>query len=306
MNRLFGGTNYIGPFQRVLATTTRQRRPRILDMGTGGGQWALDIAHEFEDADVFGVDLAPIQPRDGPMNCSFQICDLDQTNLPYADKYFDIIHARVSELQSLTPMDTEPSLYRQSMYYGIKNYERFLSEVARILVRTIPTIVRRLAHALFLKRPGGLLIIIEPDVVPLVNGQFATDIRRGIDKEYAPGWTSLWHIFGKCLQLQGINTSIPRRLRNLIRGTREFSKITEQHADVPISFWQTGEDELSIAQLAWLEHDLLLPGMIPMLMNVGRMSQPGATDLVQRAQDDLYYPQCLLSTRVYVAHTKKK
>jgi cyclopropane fatty-acyl-phospholipid synthase-like methyltransferase len=35
---------------------------RILDVGTGTGIWALDIAEQYPEAEVLGTDLSPIQP----------------------------------------------------------------------------------------------------------------------------------------------------------------------------------------------------------------------------------------------------
>lgn len=32
----------------------------ILDLGTGTGTWAIDVADKFEDADVLGIDLTPV------------------------------------------------------------------------------------------------------------------------------------------------------------------------------------------------------------------------------------------------------
>ncbi|KAL1651963.1 hypothetical protein SLS58_000086 [Diplodia intermedia] len=65
---------------------------RILDIGTGTGIWAIEMADEYPSADVLGTDLSPIQPAMLPPNCKFEIDDCEQDWL-YSTK-FDYIHAR--------------------------------------------------------------------------------------------------------------------------------------------------------------------------------------------------------------------
>jgi ubiquinone/menaquinone biosynthesis C-methylase UbiE len=79
---VYGGKNYVGPVNEILAPTRRRQR-RILDCGTGSGLWlvlfqnimtderqtlppnvrACEMADEFPHAQVIGVDVAPIQPE---------------------------------------------------------------------------------------------------------------------------------------------------------------------------------------------------------------------------------------------------
>ncbi|KAI5820162.1 S-adenosyl-L-methionine-dependent methyltransferase [Pyronema omphalodes] len=66
---------------------------RILDIGTGTGIWAIDMADKYLMAEVIGTDLSPIQPDWIPANCRFEVDDamLDWT---FKNDSFDLIHCR--------------------------------------------------------------------------------------------------------------------------------------------------------------------------------------------------------------------
>ncbi|KAL7270647.1 hypothetical protein RUND412_006641 [Rhizina undulata] len=66
---------------------------KILDIGTGSGIWAIDIAETYPDSRVIGVDLSPIQPQWVPPNVIFEVDDIEDT-WEYRDNSFDFIHIR--------------------------------------------------------------------------------------------------------------------------------------------------------------------------------------------------------------------
>ncbi|KAL7269818.1 hypothetical protein RUND412_007501 [Rhizina undulata] len=66
---------------------------RILDIGTGSGIWAIDIADQYSEAEIIGVDLSPIQPNWVPPNVKFEVDDVEEV-WPYQENSFDYIHFR--------------------------------------------------------------------------------------------------------------------------------------------------------------------------------------------------------------------
>jgi SAM-dependent methyltransferase len=66
---------------------------RVLDLGTGTGQWAVAYADMHPDVQVIGTDLSPIQPTSVPPNCSFVVENIEADWM--FRKPFDYIHSRV-------------------------------------------------------------------------------------------------------------------------------------------------------------------------------------------------------------------
>ncbi|KAH9222060.1 S-adenosyl-L-methionine-dependent methyltransferase [Leptodontidium sp. 2 PMI_412] len=84
---------------------------KILDIGTGTGIWAIEMAELYPSAEVLGLDIAPVQPQwygylpwnpkghganmfeRVPPNCIFEIDDVEMPWTLAQDSY-DFIHAR--------------------------------------------------------------------------------------------------------------------------------------------------------------------------------------------------------------------
>ncbi|KAH0846300.1 putative methyltransferase [Fonsecaea pedrosoi] len=66
---------------------------RVLDLGTGTGNWAVDFADLYPTAEVIGTDLTPIQSTFVPPNLRFIIDDFED-EWAYDDTPFDYIHGR--------------------------------------------------------------------------------------------------------------------------------------------------------------------------------------------------------------------
>ncbi|KAJ7040634.1 S-adenosyl-L-methionine-dependent methyltransferase [Mycena alexandri] len=122
---IFGGNSVPGPVQETLQSG--DHRASVLDVGTGRGDWAVELCDMFPSVHVTGVDLVPIQYQEVPLKCLFEIWDANAHYLPYGDRHFDFVHAR-------------------AVHTGIVDYPRFLREIGRIL------------------RPGGTILLIEPDL----------------------------------------------------------------------------------------------------------------------------------------------
>lgn len=85
----------------------------ILDVGTGTGIWAMDVADEHPQADVVGCDLSPIQPNFVPPNLQFEVLDADET-WNYAAHRFNLVHTRFMNGFSLKSW---PHFYVEAMKY---------------------------------------------------------------------------------------------------------------------------------------------------------------------------------------------
>jgi SAM-dependent methyltransferase len=89
------GNHYLAP----LSPETRT----ILDVGCGTGIWAIDMAQQFPQAQIIGVDIALTSlPRVLPETCLFAHADILQ-GLPFPSHQFDFTHQRLLVLAIPAP-----------------------------------------------------------------------------------------------------------------------------------------------------------------------------------------------------------
>lgn len=136
----------------------------ILDVGTGTGRWAFEMAQQFPQANVFGVDrVIQTSVSQPPPNYVFMEGNLF-TGLPFADASFDFVHQRL--LYSAIPLQLWPQVIRE-------------------LIRVT--------------RPGGWIELVEaatlenrsPAADQLNTWVFDACSRRGLDMVVAPRLASM-------------------------------------------------------------------------------------------------------------------
>lgn len=65
---------------------------KILDVGCGTGLWCIQMAEQYPNANIVGMDISPIQPEQRPSNVVWVIHDMEQ-EWPFPEQHFDYIHA---------------------------------------------------------------------------------------------------------------------------------------------------------------------------------------------------------------------
>jgi len=92
--QMLNGVYYIA-FGKRHTTVDLQHPTKILDVGTGTGEWAMAIGDEYPEAEVIGIDIAKIQPSAVPLNVFFEIDDAEEEGgWTWPDNEFDLIHFR--------------------------------------------------------------------------------------------------------------------------------------------------------------------------------------------------------------------
>lgn len=95
-------------YQDNLFLAPVQNPSHVLDIGTGTGIWPISLSdHVFPNAQITGIDLSPIQPREVPPNVVFEQQDC-------------------SEADWCRPLDSFDFVFCQSLLGSLKDYQQML------------------------------------------------------------------------------------------------------------------------------------------------------------------------------------
>ncbi|KAK8075636.1 hypothetical protein PG997_010299 [Apiospora hydei] len=101
---------------------------RVLDVGTGSGEWALDFARENPASSVLGVDLEAVTIPITVPNCNFCVGDVEE-EWQFSSGGFDYIYAR-----SLARKFADTRRYLASVYAnlnpgGFAEFQEWITEL---------------------------------------------------------------------------------------------------------------------------------------------------------------------------------
>ncbi|KAI8096471.1 S-adenosyl-L-methionine-dependent methyltransferase [Halteromyces radiatus] len=77
-----------------IITSSLPKDAKILDIGCGSCDWCVEVANSYSDAQVQGVDMSDLFPKDGPKNAKFDVYNV-LNGLPYEDNTFDLVQMRL-------------------------------------------------------------------------------------------------------------------------------------------------------------------------------------------------------------------
>jgi hypothetical protein len=106
-----------------------------------------------------------------------------------------------------------------NLHAQIHDYPQLLREITRLL------------------RPGGLVLLIEPNLTPMADGKSAVDFPDGSGLH---GWFTLWETYRACLTRNSIDITVPERLAELLIATKAFENVVVQDGNIPVGFWPSG------------------------------------------------------------------
>ncbi|KAH7107685.1 S-adenosyl-L-methionine-dependent methyltransferase [Auriculariales sp. MPI-PUGE-AT-0066] len=171
----------------------------VLDLGSGSGIWAAQMAFEFPNATVVGVDTSHSAPLNVPNNCFFESHNISHGLARYYAR-FDLVHCRC--VAGVVP-----------------NHNVLVDELVKCL------------------RPGGLIILGEGDLRVYTEHKILAPMRRS-DEDVDPSHSWLARYLYE-LDAHSSASTIGWHLATLLTRTGAFpaaSGVTTKQLYVPIGW----------------------------------------------------------------------
>ncbi|KAF9556693.1 S-adenosyl-L-methionine-dependent methyltransferase [Agrocybe pediades] len=162
---------------------------KVLELGSGSGAWAIQAAREFPDAEVLAVDLNPLPTRSKPLppNLTFQKVDLTET-LPFEKETFDIVHARFVMMH---------------LAHGHEVFRKCFDLV----------------------RPGGWLVVEEPDLGAMADG----------GKALPPKAAEFLQQFIKIMHSRNADPTVGKYMEQMLKDSELFDVVNIKKLCLPYS-----------------------------------------------------------------------
>ncbi|KIX06533.1 uncharacterized protein Z518_04509 [Rhinocladiella mackenziei CBS 650.93] len=206
----------------------------VLDLGTGIGTWAIDVADAHPEAIVTGVDLSPIQPSLSPPNTKWEIDDVED-DWTWPPDHFDLStafrHCRPGGYFEIRDQAT----YLRSDHAPISE-DNAVDEWCRLMRQGITSMGRRLDLNFeelgdLMREVGFVDVVVRPFKIPI--GRWPSDPRlkeAGLFQLYAmlEGVEALTlAVFTRCLGWE------PERVQVFLADVRKEFKATKRYTYWP-------------------------------------------------------------------------
>ncbi|KAI0644106.1 S-adenosyl-L-methionine-dependent methyltransferase [Trametes meyenii] len=225
----------------------------ILEMGSGSGAWAIQAAEIFPHSHVVAADLNPIPPRPLPDNLEYQCVDITKP-FPFEKESFDIVHARL------------------------------------VLIH-VPGAEDVLRRAVDLIKPGGWLLVDEPDDYAQADGS-----PGGL----GPGTSAVLKGWKKVLESSGADPQFGSKLKGIVESTGAFDKVHVNKVVVPIS-GKSEDPKLRKLGLTWKQNLTRVGQDLP-----SRWAEYGITpEMASQWIEEMHDPLRSMTTEMYFLAARK-